>query len=131
MLSFAKPAILLYLAATAVASPTFELVARAKVPDFLDCDNTPWTGDQIRASLRQSKALGNGGFAYPKGFGNKDAKGNPIFAAQGNLWEFPLTDPVWYNNNVPGTYRVIMKDDYSYVGVTNKDGGTGGTVHKC
>lgn len=31
----------------------------------------------------------------------------------------------------PGTYRVIMKDNYDFVGVTNKDAGTGGTVHKC
>ncbi|KAH8656631.1 hypothetical protein BGZ60DRAFT_532211 [Tricladium varicosporioides] len=132
-----KGALLFSLVAFSVASPTFDLQTRANIPATLKCSTTDgktskeWTKDQIAKAKSQAKTLGTAGYAYPKKFGNKDAKGNDIFAAQGQLWEFPLTDPVWTNGNVPGAYRVIVKDNYDYAGVTAKDSGVGDTVHKC
>ncbi|KAI1115948.1 hypothetical protein F5Y14DRAFT_408732 [Nemania sp. NC0429] len=132
MVSF-KSIFLLGLVAISTASPTptHELQARAKIPDNLNCDNTQWTSAQIKASIQQARNLESSGYAYPKTFGNKAGNGSPLFSAQGQLYEFPLTDPVWNNGKAPGTFRVIVKEDYGYVGVTNKDIGIGGTVHKC
>ena len=92
-----KAAFLLGLAAVSVASPapSSDLVVRAKVPDSLTCDGKTWSKAQINASKSQARNLENDGYAYPKTFGNKDGKGNAIFNTQGQLWEFPLTDPVW------------------------------------
>ncbi|KAI3325416.1 hypothetical protein HD806DRAFT_533085 [Xylariaceae sp. AK1471] len=128
-----KSSFLLGLVAVSVASPTpsFDLVARANIPDPLNCDGSTWTKDQIYNSIQQARNLETAGYTYPMHFNNKDANGNTIFGSQGGLWEFPLSDPVWRNGVTPGTFRVIVKDDYSYVGVTSKDPGTGGTVHKC
>ncbi|KAJ6439260.1 hypothetical protein O9K51_07145 [Purpureocillium lavendulum] len=123
-----KHVIFFGLLATSAAQPTLD--PRAKVKE-INCDGTEWSKDQINHSKRQARDLENSGYAYPKKFGNKDASGNDIFGAKGQLWEFPLTDPLWTNGVSPGTFRVIVKDNYDYVGVTNKDAGTGGTVHKC
>ncbi|OAQ60643.1 ribonuclease domain-containing protein [Pochonia chlamydosporia 170] len=123
-----KNVFLFSLAALSAAQPTIQ--SRAQVKE-LNCDGTHWSKDQINHSKQQARNLENDGFAYPKPFGNKDGKGNNIFNAKGQLWEFPLTDPVWTNGVTPGTFRVIVKDNYDFVGVTNKDAGTGGTVHKC
>ncbi|KAJ2996587.1 hypothetical protein NUW58_g922 [Xylaria curta] len=124
-----KSSFLLGLVAVSVASPTpsFDLVARAKIPDPLVCDGTTWTKDQIYNSIQQARALENSNYAYPKRFYNNEN----IFGTPADLWEFPLADPVWRNGVSPGTFRVIVKDNYDYVGVTNKDVGSGGTVHKC
>ncbi|KAI0400848.1 hypothetical protein F4802DRAFT_601609 [Xylaria palmicola] len=129
MLFSFKSAFLLGLAAVSVASPapTANLVARAKIPDPLHCDGDTWTKQQIYNSIQQARNYETSGYKYPMEF--KDHEG--LFDASGTLWEFPLTDPVWQNGVIPGTFRVIVKDDYTYVGVTHKEPGTGGSVHKC
>ncbi|KAI1402974.1 hypothetical protein F4819DRAFT_257446 [Hypoxylon fuscum] len=119
------------LVAVSTATPSSVLLPRAKIPEVLKCDGKEWTKAQILASKEKARELANSNYAYPDLFGNKDGHGQPIFGAQGQLWEFPLLDPPWTNGIEPLTFRVIMKDDYTYVGVTNKDTGTGNTVHKC
>lgn len=93
MLFNLKSSFLLGLVAVSVASPTpsFDLVARANIPDPLVCDDHTWTKEQIYNSIQQARALENAGSAYPKPFYNY---GN-IFGTSANLWEFPLADPVW------------------------------------
>ncbi|KAI0545372.1 hypothetical protein F4679DRAFT_561472 [Xylaria curta] len=128
MLFNLRSAFLLGLVAVSVASPTpsFDLVARAKIPDPLECDGHTWTKEQIYNSIQQARAL-DGIAHYPKPFLNN---GN-IFGTKAKLWEFPLADPVWQTGVSPATFRVIVNENYGYIGVTNKDVGTGGTVHKC
>ncbi|KAF4637553.1 hypothetical protein G7Y89_g526 [Cudoniella acicularis] len=135
-----KSAFLLGLVTLSVASPTFDLEARKKttIPvDGVVCarsDGTvskTWTQAQIRASRAQADALKNDGLTYPKKFSNKDARGNAIFNSKGQLYEFPLLDPVWTVGTAPGPSRVIVKSDYSYAGVTTKNAGVGDLVHKC
>lgn len=93
MLFNLKNVLLFSLVAVSAAQPT-TLEGRAQVKE-LNCDGTHWSKDQINHSKQQARALQDDGFAYPAYFGNKDAGGNNIFNAQGQLWEFPLTDPVW------------------------------------
>ena len=92
-----KSAFLLGLAAVSVASPTpsSKLVARARIPETLQCDGAEWTKQQIYDSIAQAQYLERARLYYPREFRNRDANGYPIFEAQGRLWEFPLLYPVW------------------------------------
>lgn len=90
-----KYTFLLSLIAVSAANPTFHLQARARIPDPLLCDGETWTRQHIYDSIQQARNLETAGQAYPKPFGNKNAAGDPIFGAQGQLWEFPLVTPPW------------------------------------
>ncbi|KAG8412596.1 hypothetical protein J3458_014306 [Metarhizium acridum] len=121
---------LLFLSLVAVSATQPILEDRARLKDLV-CDRIHWTKDQINLSIRQARKLGNDNLTYPGKFSNRGGKGNFLFNAKGQLWEFPLTKPVWNKNDRPGTFRVIMKENYGFVGVTNKDPGVGNTIHKC
>ncbi|KAI1821591.1 hypothetical protein F4861DRAFT_518363 [Xylaria intraflava] len=123
-----KHTLLLGLVAVSAAQPADLLSRQAgkKIPDPLECDGEEWSKTQIYNSIEQAKALKNSHYAYPKKFENNEN----IYNTKSELKEFPLLDPVWINGVDPGTFRVIMKD-WKYFGVTNKDVGTGGSVHKC
>lgn len=102
-----KQVIFFGLLATSVAQPTLD--PRAKVKE-INCDGTEWSKDQINHSKRQARDLENSGYAYPKKFGNKDASGNDIFGAKGQLWEFPLTDPLWTSESLSNIFE--LRDPY-------------------
>ncbi|OTA99471.1 hypothetical protein M426DRAFT_269259 [Hypoxylon sp. CI-4A] len=126
-----KSVFLFGLVAISAATPTSTLERRAKIPDPLKCDGKEFSKQAIMDALNKAPDTAYDSRYYPFIFENKDSKGRNIFGAQGNLYEFPLLNTVWAPGTEPGTFRVIMKEDYSYVGVTNKDPGTGNTVHKC
>lgn len=98
------------LVAVSTATPSSVLLPRAKIPEVLKCDGKEWTKAQILASKEKARELANSNYAYPDLFGNKDGHGQPIFGAQGQLWEFPLLDPPWtskYCISLSFSYQII------------------------
>ena len=104
------------------------LVARAKVPDTIDCQGQKFSSDDIKAAMKESKTPHG---KYPEKFGNKSGSSKVFdnIPDSTQLWEQPLADPTWTGNGSPGKYRVVMKNDYSYAGVMIES--AGGAFTKC
>jgi len=68
--------------------------ASTKLRD-VHCGGSSWSRDQITRAIEQAKALHDSDYAYPRPFCNKDMKEKVLFNVEGQLGEFPLTDPPW------------------------------------
>ncbi|PWI73454.1 hypothetical protein PCL_08730 [Purpureocillium lilacinum] len=70
--------------------------ASTKLRD-VHCGGRSWSRDQITRAIEQAKALRDSDYVYPRPFFNRDMKEKVLFNVEGQLWEFPLTDPPWTN----------------------------------
>ena len=69
-----------------------ETRAKAKPRVLVNCNGVRYTHDQITASMNQAWTLGHsGGYSYPEEYRNEEG----LFGATGQLYSFPLSDPVW------------------------------------
>ncbi|PWY71382.1 hypothetical protein BO83DRAFT_417950 [Aspergillus eucalypticola CBS 122712] len=129
MLFSFKPTILLALALTAIATPIANptvdegniLVARAPRRD-VDCNGKKFTKADIHNAIEQSKVVedkrqtnAKAYGKYPEVYGN----GEGLFGSSRTLYEYPLVSGTYSgktNAGPPGNYRVIMDENYTYLG---------------
>jgi hypothetical protein len=82
--------------------------------------NSQKQADVIRQSIAESRTpriVGVNRKEFPHVFGNKSGPFGNINNALTTLWIQPLADPAWTGNSAPGRYRVVMNQNFGYVGV--------------
>ena len=85
-----------------------ETRAKAKPRVLVSCNGTPYTADQITASMNQAWTLGHsGGYSYPEEYRNEEG----LFGATGQLYSFPLSDPVWTSKRP--IFAIIFREEKS------------------
>ncbi|KAF2136156.1 uncharacterized protein K452DRAFT_313439 [Aplosporella prunicola CBS 121167] len=126
------------------------LHARAQIPaGGVTCAGTHYTHDDIEHALQQARraqdqgGIRNGqGSTYPKTFGNKGPSAGPnslktkqnpdalVFPAiKKQLYEYPMgPGGVWDGHQARHSAAVVMKEDYSYVGLMVHKGGANNYV---
>ncbi|KAK6597831.1 hypothetical protein ACHAO1_010383 [Botrytis cinerea] len=127
-----KSAIILALVASISAAPTLTEenssleVRGGKTIKDVDCGGVKFTRADIQAT-KNEEHLQKG--AYPKRYYNLDKP--KIFGTPKELYEYPLTVPVYQKGKEPGKYRMVLDEDYNYQGTMYHVDGVSNAFKAC